>query len=190
WTTASNRPSPANCSTSPVSRPNTTSTTDPSPRNTAPRSALTASASHAPTRPPYLQRRRAPQTREDQRRLGTRHLRVGIEVLYHERPQILRVAGRDVQDEVVGARQEVDVHHLWFAADLRDEIANLAARVGLQRHRDHRLQRQTDGGRIDVGVEATDDAELLQPSDPPMTRRRGDPDRLRQRAVGHPRIGV
>jgi hypothetical protein len=40
---------------------------------------------------------------KDQRRPRTRPIRIGVQVLDHERPQILGVAGRDVQDEVVGA---------------------------------------------------------------------------------------
>ena len=70
------------------------------------------------------------------------------------------------------------------------KLADLAASVGLQADRDHRLQRQTDRGRIDIGVETADHAEFLQPPDPAMTCRRGDADKLGQRAVGHPRIGV
>jgi hypothetical protein len=60
----------------------------------------------------------------------------------------------------------------------------------LQVHRDHGLQRQTDGGRIDVGVEAADDAEILQPPHPAVTRRRRDPDGFRQRAVRRPGVGM
>ena len=104
--------------------------------------------------------------------------------------QVVGVARGDVKDEVVGAGQEVDIHHLGLAPDLLNEVADLAASIGLQADRDHRLQRQPDRGRIDIGVETADHPQLLQPPDPAVTRRRGDADKLGQRAVGHPRIGM
>lgn len=61
---------------------------------------------------------------EDQGRLGTCDVGVGIEVFDHERTQVLGVASGDVQDEIVGAGQKVDIHHLPFAADLLDEAAD------------------------------------------------------------------
>ena len=127
---------------------------------------------------------------EDQRGLRACHVGVGVQVLHHERAEIVGVTRGDVKDEVVGARQEVDVHHLRPAPDVLNEAADLAASVGLQADRDHRLQRQTERGRIDVSVKTTNHAEFLQPPDPAMTRRRGDADKLGQRAVGHPRVGV
>jgi hypothetical protein len=95
-----------------------------------------------------------------------------------------------VQEEVVCAREEVDVHHLGLAADLLDEVADLGPGVGLKADRDHRLQRQADGCRVDVGVKATDDAELVQPPNPPVTRRRRNADGIGQRAVRHSGVAV
>src|SRR5581483_12476338 len=100
---------------------------------------------------------------EDQRRLGARDIGVGIEVLDHEGPQVFGIAGRDVQDEIVGTGKEVDIHHLRLAPNLLDEIADPAAGAGLQVDRNHGLQRQSDGDRIKVGVEAADYAKLHQP---------------------------
>jgi hypothetical protein len=47
---------------------------------------------------------------ENQRRLRAGDIGVGVEVFDDERPQILGVARGHVQDEVVGAGEEVDVH--------------------------------------------------------------------------------
>lgn len=44
---------------------------------------------------------------EDQRGLSAGHVRVGIEVLDHERPQIVGVPRGDVQEEIVGTGQKV-----------------------------------------------------------------------------------
>jgi Citrate synthase, C-terminal domain len=76
-----------------------------------------------------LQRRGTPQVLEDQRRLRAGHVGVGVEVFHHEGPQIVGVACGDVQDEVVGAGEKIDVHHLRLAPDLLDEVADLAAGV-------------------------------------------------------------
>ena len=78
---------------------------------------------------------------EDQRRLSARYVGVSVEILNHERAQVLSVAGRDVQDEIVSAGSEIHVPNLALATHLLDETADLATGVGLQADRDHRLQR-------------------------------------------------
>lgn len=113
------------------------------------------------------------------RRTLTCDVGVGIEVFDHERTQVLGVASGDVQDEIVGAGQKVDIHHLPFAADLLDEAADFPASGRLQVDRDHRLQRQTHRDRVDVGVEPPDHAEVHQPPNPAVTRRRRYPDSVR-----------
>ena len=60
----------------------------------------------------------------------------------------------------------------------------------LQVDRDHRLQRQSHRDRVDVGIEPADDAEVYQPANAAVTRRGRDPDRLRERVVGHSSIAV
>ncbi|SKW71378.1 Uncharacterised protein [Mycobacteroides abscessus subsp. abscessus] len=76
---------------------------------------------------------------EDQRRLCARDIGQRVEFLNDEGPQVLGVAGRDVQDVIIRARKEVHVDHLWQLAYVTDEGADLAARIGLQADRDHRL---------------------------------------------------
>jgi acetyl-CoA carboxylase carboxyl transferase beta subunit len=76
-----------------------------------------------------LQRRSATQMFEDERRLGARDVGVGVEVLHDERPQVVGVARSDVQDEVVGACEEVHLHHLRLAPDLLNEAEDLSAGV-------------------------------------------------------------
>src|ERR1700742_1167730 len=98
-------------------------------------------APSTPTRMPRaycgagLQRCAAAEVLEDQRRLGARDVRVGVEVLHHERTQVVGVAGSDMQDEILGAGQKVDVDHLWQLADPLDEVPDPAARLGLQADR-------------------------------------------------------
>lgn len=127
---------------------------------------------------------------EDQRSLGSGHIGIGVEIVEHEGSQVIGVAGGDVDEEVVSAGQEIDVDHLGLASDLLDEGADLAAGTRLQTHRNHRLQRQANGRRVDLGVEAPDDTEILQSSDPTVAGRRRDPDGIGECAVGGAGIGV
>lgn len=123
---------------------------------------------------------------EDQRCLRSRDIRVGVEVFHDERPQIVGIAGGDMKDEVVGAGQEVDVDHLGQLADLGDEVPNPAA-IGrpLQAMISVNLQSNARG-RVDIGVEPANHADVDKPAQPAVTRRRRDPDHVREHAVGHP----
>src|ERR1700757_734701 len=125
---------------------------------------------------------------EDQRRLRASNVRVGVEVLHDERAQILRIAGGDVQDKVVGAGEEVHVDHLGQLADLANEMADSPASVRLQTDRDHRLQRPPDRRWVDIGVEPADHSKVLQSAHSTMACRRRDTDDLRERTVGYPGI--
>ena len=77
-----------------------------------------------------LQRRSPAQVLEDQRRLGPRHVGVGVEVVDHEGPQICGVTGGHMDEEVIRTGQEVDVDHLRLAPDLLNERADLAPGTG------------------------------------------------------------
>ena len=65
-----------------------------------------------------------------------------------------------------------------------------ATRLRLQADGDHRLQRPPDGRRIDVGVEAADDTDVLQAAQPPVASRRRDTDYIGKHAVGDTRVVV
>jgi hypothetical protein len=95
-----------------------------------------------------------------------------------------------MEDEIVGASQKVDVPHLRPAPNLLDEVADLAARIGLQADRDHCLQRQSHCRGVDIGIEAADDTRLHQSPDSAVAGRRCDVELLGQRAVGHSGIGM
>ena len=95
-----------------------------------------------------------------------------------------------MDDEVVGTGQGVDIDHLRPLPNLLHECADPATRAGLQGHRDHRLQRQSDGGWIDIGVKAADDPDILGAAHPTVAGGRGDADRFGQCAVGHAGIVV
>ena len=61
-----------------------------------------------------------------------------------------------MEQEIIRASKEIDVQHLWSLSRLLCETLDLAAGVDLEAHRDHRLDRQPERGRIGVPREVKD----------------------------------
>jgi hypothetical protein len=125
---------------------------------------------------------------EDEIGLGESDLSVRRQLIDDEVAQSGRVGRGDVQEEIVGTGQEIDVLHFWKRADSARESDHPAARTGLQPDRDHRLERAAQCGRIDIRVEAADRTARAQGADPTKTRGRSDADLRGQRIVRGPRI--
>jgi hypothetical protein len=72
----------------------------------------------------------------------------------------------------------------------RSENSLIAPRASPRRHRDHGLDRSPDPRRIDLGVEAGDDATLDQRACADQAGRRGDADLLGQGVVRQPPLAA
>jgi hypothetical protein len=70
-----------------------------------------------------------------------------------------------MEQKIIRASKEIDVQYLWSLSRLLSEVLDLAAGVDLEAHRDHRLDRQPERGRIDISVESADDTKVPQPDE-------------------------
>jgi hypothetical protein len=122
---------------------------------------------------------------EDEAGLRDRDLGPRAELVDDEGPERLGVADSDVHQEVVGTGEEVHVQDLGPCRDVSGEGGELLARARLHPHRDHGAQAPAERGRVDVRVEAPDDAGLAQEPHARQAGRRRDTDGFRQRVVGH-----
>jgi hypothetical protein len=127
---------------------------------------------------------------KNQRCLRAGDIHVSVEILDDEGSQVVCIPRGNMNDEIVCATEEIDIHDLGFATNLLDESPNLSARMRLQAHRDQRLQRQANRCGVNVCIKTTDDPDLLESAHPTMTRRRRDSDRLGQSRIRYPGIGV
>src|SRR6478609_3159417 len=127
----------------------------------------------------------APDVREDQVGLGERHLRMPGEFLDDEPAQCLGVRGRDIEQEVVGAGQEIDLPDLRQRAHPLHERGDGTPACRTEPDRDQRLERQTHCCRIDIHMGAADDAAVPQRPHPGQTCRRRHADLGGQGVVRH-----
>ena len=107
---------------------------------------------------PPTPRSRAAAVLVDQRRLGVGDRGVRGEVVDDELAQVLRVGRGEPHEVVRRARQVEDRQHAGQVAHGAGEGVDLLAVVDGQAHGDHRLQRAAQGGEVDLGVKAAQDA--------------------------------
>jgi len=120
---------------------------------------------------------------EDQLRLGVPHARMHLQVLEHEVAQSGGRLDGDVQQVVVGSGDVEDAHDVRDVAQARLERLHLVARVAREADGDDGLEPQAQGGWIDLGAKAADDARLAEGAQALAAGRLGDPDALGERGV-------
>ena len=110
------------------------------------------------------------------------------EVVDDELAQVLRVGGGE-PDEVVGRAREVeDGEDARQFADGVGEGLDLLAVVDGKAHGDHRLQRASERGEVDLGVETAQDAGFPEGAHALQRGRRRDTDALGEPVVRDPRV--
>ena len=98
--------------------------------------------------------------------------------------------GDDAQQEVIRTAHGVTFEHFGPVLDEAVELPHGVGVVVVQRHQGVRQNRQADRRSVQKCRVARDKAFLFQPSQPPPTGRRREPDAFSELLIGDPCIGL
>ena len=110
------------------------------------------------------------------------------EAVEREVPQVVRIAYRNVDQEVVTTRNMEYASHLRQLDDIILKRVHQIARVLSKTDRDQRLESDANCGRVDFGMVATEHTQSGQSPHPFEAGRGSDADRLRESVVRHASI--
>lgn len=99
---------------------------------------------------------------KDEARFHMIHFRTRGHRLQNKRPEMVRVADRHMEQEVVCAGHMKDLTHLGNSSHVLPELAHTTRFMFRQSDGDKRQEPDAERHRIHIGVKATDGSDLLQ----------------------------
>ena len=150
------------------------------------RTVRPSARANEPTARDSNENRQAPGWRvfENQPGLDVIDFRAVGEAIECEVSQVVRIAGRDMDQEIVAPSHVKDTSDLWQLDDIRPKRIHQIPRMLSQADRDHRLEPHAKRSGIDIGVVTPNHSEAGEASHPFETGRGSHTDGFRKSIIG------